>query len=111
MMGPEVVMRRYRTVILRGGDDPEIMRSLAVSLVVGFLDGAPLYRDIVGVIEVDHLVIAPAYRQMVEDDVVRSRLLRSETAHLDAVSTGAAVTIPANAQIANDDVVNAMVVA
>jgi hypothetical protein len=65
---------------------------------------------VVGVVEVDHLVVASTQRQVVEDDVVRPGLLQPESADLDAVAAAAGVAPGAAPQVADDEVVDAVVV-
>ena len=45
-------------------------------------------RDAAIAVEIDHLVIAPAERQVVEDDVVGARLPRAEAAELERRTGG-----------------------
>ena len=86
VMGPKIVMHRNGAVVFGGGDQPVVVGALAVALVVGLLDRAPLHRHVVRVVQIDDLVVAPAQRQVVEDDVVRAGLVGSEAAELDAVA-------------------------
>src|SRR5262249_968572 len=55
-------------------------------------------------------VVAPAQGQVIEDDVVRAGVGGPEPAELDAVAARADVAPATHAEVANDHVVNAMVV-
>ena len=87
------------------------MGPLIVALVVGLLDRTPLHRHVVRVVQIDDLVVAPAQGQVVKDDVVRAGPGGPQPAKLDAIAARAQVAPATDAKVANDDVVNAMVVA
>jgi len=58
-MSPKIVVHRNSAIVFGGGDQPIVVGAFAVTLVVGFLDRAPLHRHVVRVVQINNLVVAP----------------------------------------------------
>src|SRR4029079_13451242 len=111
VMRPKIVVYRDGAIVLGGGDQPLVVGTLIVALVIRFLDRTPLHGHVVCVVQVDDLVVAPAQGQVVKYDVVRAGPGGPQPAELDAVATRADVAPATDAEVANDDVVGAVIVA